>query len=105
MPTVTKRPEAKRDLIGHFVYLVENANEDTAERFLRHAEARFLHLSQHPFMGSLLNFRNPSLSGMRKWRVNHFEKFLIFYLPRVDGVNIVRVLHSARDWGRRVAPW
>ncbi|WP_084226817.1 type II toxin-antitoxin system RelE/ParE family toxin [Nitrosospira sp. NpAV] len=35
---------------------------------------------------------------MRKWRVKDFDNVLIFYLPRPDGVLIVRVLHAARDW-------
>ena len=35
---------------------------------------------------------------MRKWPVNGFEKFLIFYLPSGNGVTIVRVLHAAQDW-------
>ena len=35
---------------------------------------------------------------MRKWRVKDFDNHLIFYLPRPDGVSIVRVLHAASDW-------
>ena len=27
-----------------------------------------------------------------------FDKHLIFYLPRSDGISVVRVLHAARDW-------
>jgi toxin ParE1/3/4 len=42
--------------------------------------------------------RDPRLAGPRKWRINGFEKFLIFYLPRPDRVSIVRVLHAAQDW-------
>jgi len=33
-----------------------------------------------------------------KWRVPDFEDFLIFYLPRRDGISVVRVLHAAQDW-------
>ncbi len=40
----------------------------------------------------------PELAGMRKWRINDFDNYLIFYLPRPDGVSIVRVLYSAQDW-------
>lgn len=35
---------------------------------------------------------------MRKWRVPDFENFLIFYLPRRDGISVVRVLYAAQDW-------
>jgi len=41
---------------------------------------------------------HPDLAGMRKWRVKDFDNHLIFYLPRPDGVSIVRVLHGSRDW-------
>ena len=45
-----------------------------------------------------LAVRRPELVGTRKWQVEGFENFLIFYLPRPNGVSIVRVLHAARDW-------
>jgi toxin ParE1/3/4 len=35
---------------------------------------------------------------VRKWRVGGFENYLVFYLPRANGVSIVGVLHAARDW-------
>lgn len=99
MPVVTTRATARRDLIEHFVYLAEAASEDIADRFLANAEASFGDLAQQPTMGAPLNLRHPDLVGMRKWRVKDFDNFLIFYLPRPDGVSIVRVLHSAQDWG------
>jgi toxin ParE1/3/4 len=38
------------------------------------------------------------LSGLRLWQVEGFEKHLIFYrLVKDEGVEIVRVLHGARD--------
>jgi plasmid stabilization system protein ParE len=39
MPKVYQRAAARRDLVDHFVYLAENADLDTAERFLTKAEA------------------------------------------------------------------
>ena len=49
-------------------------------------------------MGAPLAWRSPKLAGLRKRRVSDFENRLIFYLPRPDGVAIVRVLHAARAW-------
>ena len=95
---VYKRSSAKRDLVEHFVYLVENAGIETAERFLSNTSESFHSLARYPRMGSALALRDPRLAGMRKWRVDGFERFLIFYLPRPDGVSIVRVLHAAQDW-------
>lgn len=45
-----------------------------------------------------MTLRDPRLTGLRKWRVQDFENFLVFYLPRNDGVSIVRVLYAAQDW-------
>ena len=98
MATVHKRASAKRDLIEDYVFLAEHAGTETAGRFLSSADESFSDLARHPEMGTTLSLLDPRLTGLRKWRVNGFEKFLIFYLPRPDGVSIVRVLHAAQDW-------
>jgi toxin ParE1/3/4 len=98
MPIVSKRAAAQHDLVEHFVYLAENASLGVADRFLANAEASFNALGQQPSMGAPVNLRHPDLTSMRKWRVKDFDNFLIFHIPRPDGVAIVRVLHSAQDW-------
>jgi toxin ParE1/3/4 len=98
MLKVFQRAAARRDLVEHFIYLAENASPDTAERFLANAEASFNDLVLQPMIGAPLTLRHPDLAGIRKWRVTDFDNHLIFYLPRPDGVSIVRVLHAARDW-------
>lgn len=95
---VHKRAAAKRDLVQHYVYLAENAGLETAERFLRRAEESFSDLARHPAMGVQLALHRAEMAGMRKWQVKGFERFLIFYLSRRDGISIVRVLHAAQDW-------
>lgn len=38
-------------------------------------------------------------AAARRDLVDHFVHLaMVFYLPRADGVSIVRVLHAARDW-------
>jgi len=54
--------------------------------------------SRKPLIGAPLALSHLVLKGIRKWRVNGFDSHLIFYLPRTDGVSIVRVLHAAQDW-------
>ncbi len=95
---VHKRARAKRDLVEHYVYLAENASLETAERFLLQADQSFSDLARHPAMGVELAVQRAALAGIRKWQVKGFEKFLIFYLPRGDGVSIVRLLQAAQDW-------
>jgi len=55
-------------------------------------------LARHPALGVEVELSRPEMAGMRKWHVKGFEKFLIFYRPRQNGVSIVRVLHAAQDW-------
>lgn len=98
MPIVYLRAVARRDLSDHFVYLAENAGLDTAERFLAQAETTFGSLVCEPMIGAPLALKPPELAGLRKWRVKDFDNHMIFYLPRADGISIVRVLHAARDW-------
>jgi len=100
MPTVYQRAAARNDLVEHVVYLAENAGLNVAECFLTNVEACFNDLASQPKMGALLKLKNPALSGLRKWRVKGFDNHLIFYVPRQDGVSIVRVLHGAMDWWR-----
>ena len=98
MGTVYRRPAARRDLIAHFIYLAENADEAVAERFLTQAESSFNDLADQPMIGSPLELKHPGLNRIRKWRVKSFDNYLIFYQPRTEGVSIVRVLHAAQDW-------
>ena len=98
MPKVYRREAARRDLVEHFVYLAENASLDTAERFFAHVEASFDDLARQPMMGAPLTLKSPELAGLRKWRVKDFDNYLIFYVPRPDGVSIVRVLYATQDW-------
>jgi plasmid stabilization system protein ParE len=36
------------------------------------------------------------------WRIREFEKYLIFYEPIGGDVEIMRVIHAARDYNRIV---
>ena len=98
MPAISIRPAARRDLTAHYVYLVENASMDIADRFFENTQSTFTMLAQQPLIGAPLTLSRKELDGLRKWRIREFEKFLIFYFPRRDGVSIVRVLHAAQDW-------
>jgi toxin ParE1/3/4 len=98
MPSILIRPLARQDLDDHFLYLADHADIDVADRFLANVDAAFVRLVGHPSIGSPLKLRHPELKGLRKWRLNDFDNFLIFYLPRPKGISVVRVLHSASDW-------
>jgi toxin ParE1/3/4 len=98
MTKVRQSAAARNDLVEHFVYLAENGGVEIADRFFENAAASFDVLAAQPMIGAPLTLQNPVLAGVRKWRVNGFDNYLIFYLPRADDVLVMRVLHGARDW-------
>lgn len=90
-------PEADADLDHQADYLAREASLDTALRFYDAVRATFEKIAQSPTIGQKRESLNPRLAGLRVWRVEGFEKHLIFYRPGDDGVEIIRVLHGARD--------
>jgi toxin ParE1/3/4 len=98
MGRIYRRATARRDLVEHFVFLAETAGQETAERFLDNTRASFEDLATQPSIGAPVKLRSPALAGLRKWPVREFKNYLIFYLPRPDGISVVRVLHGSRDW-------
>lgn len=51
----------------------------------------------NPHIGPARAFENPELKDVRLWLVRGFDKYLIFYRATAEVVEILRVLHSARD--------
>jgi toxin ParE1/3/4 len=98
MLPIYRRPRADRDLIEHYVYLADHAGVDVADRYLACVEASFAVIAEQPHIGVAIDTQMTALAGTRRWRVNEFEKFLIFYQPRVNQISILRVLHAAQDW-------
>jgi toxin ParE1/3/4 len=97
MALFTVRPLAWREINTYLDYLEEQAGLDTAERFLDQLMISFQALADMPRMGFLCGFRKPSARRLRRWPVKEFENWLIFYQPKRDGVDIVHVIHGARD--------
>jgi len=94
---VRKSPRAKLDLMDCAAYLAEHGSLRVALRFLECAEATFRTLAEHPGFGRMREFGRPELTGLRSFRVQDFENYLVFYLPREPGIEVVRVLHGAQD--------
>jgi toxin ParE1/3/4 len=93
------RPAADTDLDDQAAYLAREASLDIALRFYD-AAATFEQIARMPGIGERRPTANPRLEGLRVWRIQGFEKHLIFYRPIADGIEIVRVLHGARDLDR-----
>src|SRR5215471_12411947 len=90
---VVRRPRARRDIVEIAVYLADQSLE-ASNRFLDAAEESLQMLARLPHAGSLCRFRNPKF---RLWRVRGFENYPIFYRPLQDRIELLRIVHGARD--------
>jgi toxin ParE1/3/4 len=51
-----------------------------------------------PGIGASYEHEHPALAGLRVFPISRFKKYLVFYRPVADGIEILRVLHGARDF-------
>lgn len=93
---IQRTPQAIADLDAIGSFIAED-NLNAATRFLEAAEAAFDLLASMPSMGRAVPFRGRTAQDIRMWRVQGFERYLIFYRAIEQGIEIVRVLHGARD--------
>jgi toxin ParE1/3/4 len=75
-------------------------NPEGADRFFTAAKESFELLRRHPRIGRLRSF---SVPGVRSWIIPDFQNYLIFYLPTGTEVQILAVLHGARDLASALA--
>ena len=94
--TITKTPQARRDLLELADYIARDSL-DAAERFLDAAEAAVQLLASSPELGTLCEFRSPEAADIRMRSIGGFENYVVFYRPLGNGVDVIRVIHGARD--------
>ncbi|MBI4739280.1 type II toxin-antitoxin system RelE/ParE family toxin [Candidatus Woesearchaeota archaeon] len=90
MKPFTIRPQAQDDLDGIFDYIAQD-NPQRAEQFIRALHEKFVMLSTTPEAGTARPELVPEIRGFP------FKRYVIFYRSTPDGLEIVRVLHGARD--------
>ena len=90
MPVIIKRPRAKIDLIEIWDYIADDS-EARADTFIDRIDQKFRTLAQRPAIGRL---RDELAADLRSFPVG---RYVIYYRSLPNGVEIVRVLHSARD--------
>ena len=96
MSEVNKKPQVIRDLLELATYIAED-NLDISDRFLAAAEQTFKQLSKMPEMGKTYGFTHPKLANVRQQVIKGFKNYLVFYRLVDSKVEIIRVIHGARD--------
>ena len=81
------------DVVDHYS---DAAGADTASKFVGELTEAKCHISEAPRRGSLRYASTLGAPALRHRKVGRFP-YLIFYLDHPDRIEIVRVLHAARD--------
>ena len=68
-----------------------------AHRYAIALEDAFERIRQMPEVGVQRSYGSRGLRAVRVWPVPGFRRFLIFYRVTENTLEVIRVLHSARD--------
>jgi toxin ParE1/3/4 len=82
--------EAEQDLENLWVYLGER-NDIAADRQVAKLLDKFPMLAKFPTMG---RSRDNLIEGLRSFPV---KPYIIFYILIADGIEVLRIIHQARD--------
>lgn len=92
MARVTRRPLAAADILDIWDYIAEGGI-DQADRWVDKLDEKLELIATQPLMGRA---RDELAAKVRSFP---FGRYVVFYVPVDDGIDVVRVLHSARDVG------
>ena len=91
MGRVLRRPQAREDLIEIYLYVAQHAPA-RAEIYLDDIETKLNQLSDAPMMAPR------RIEGRPDIRAVPIGNHVVVYRPIEDGIEVVRVLHSKRNW-------
>lgn len=97
MASIIRSPQAEQELDEIANYLALRSSR-IALRFLDAVQSALDRLANFPDLGSLYETTNPQLQGVRVWPIPGFLSYLIFCRVVGTTVQVIRVLHGARDF-------
>ena len=84
--------------VKEIVLYIADDNSTVAQQFRDAFQETVTLLLDMPHVGSLRVSDKPALKDIRVVPVKGFDRYFIFYKSHDDGIEIVRVLHGARDY-------
>jgi toxin ParE1/3/4 len=93
---IVRPPRVRQDLVEIASYIGEDSPR-SAERFLAAAERTIERLARQPLSGSPYALEHPALADVRMTPIQRFTRYLIFYRVEGDAVQLLRIVHGARD--------
>jgi toxin ParE1/3/4 len=90
MATIVRSPESRQDIleIAHYIAL---DNPSAAEQLVDQFDDVLNMLARNPLAGRI---RDDLAKDLRSFAV---KSYILFYRAKIDGIELVRVLHGARD--------
>jgi toxin ParE1/3/4 len=93
MAKVVWSPRAQADLEEiHYYIAVQNHSLEAANRLIARIDAKCRAYAENNRMGQARPDLAPDI------RVFSVGNYVVFYLPKDDGIYVVRVIHDARDY-------
>src|SRR5436309_3849221 len=89
-------PAADQDIDDAALYFARD-NIELGLRFYDAVDATLRKIHKHPNRHPRYEFSHPRLQNVRKRSVIGFPKYLVFYHVTSNAVEVIRVLHGARD--------
>lgn len=90
MGRVTRRPQAVVDILEVWDFIAEDSMLE-ADRWVDRLDEKLSLWSTQPLIGRMRAELAPDLRSMP------FGRYVVFFTPLPDGIDVVRVLHSSRD--------
>ena len=90
MPRVTRRPQAEADILEIWEYIAGDSIS-AADQWVDELHEKMSLWASQPLMGRA---RDELVPGVRSLT---FGRYVVFFEPLPDGIDVVRVLHGSRD--------
>lgn len=90
MSRVTRRPHAEVDILEIWGYIAEDSVA-AADRWVDKLDEKFALWATQPMMGRARDELSPGIRSLA------FGRYVVFFQPVPDGIDVVRVLHGSRD--------
>ena len=90
MSKILRKPQAEADLIEIWIYIAKDS-PTRADKVLDEIDEKSQKLAKSPFIGKA---RDELGVRIRSFPIGNY---VLFYQPIENGIEIIRVLHGARD--------
>jgi toxin ParE1/3/4 len=87
---VTRRPQAAADILEIWDFIAEDSMLE-ADRWIDRLDEKLNLWAMQPRIGRLREELAPELRSMP------FGRYVVFFMPLPDGIDVVRMLHGSRD--------